>query len=161
MTPAVRRNEEIALGLAIAAVGGVFLWAAYQIPAGRDLVGPRSLPALVAGLLSLGGLAISARAWFGLAAPETGGSETERKLLRVVLPAVAVALAALWLWGAVGWTLASLMVAPVFFGIFGARGWKELVLFPCCAVGLLYLIFYRLLGLWHGTGWLIERLGLS
>ncbi|RVT81488.1 tripartite tricarboxylate transporter TctB family protein [Rhodobacteraceae bacterium CCMM004] len=150
-TPA-RRTEEIALGVALAAVGAVFLWQALLIPQGRDLVGPRSLPVLIAGLFMAGGALVSVRAWTGRIVPAP--KATEHKLLGIVLPAAAVALAFLWLWGAVGWTLASLIAAPVFYFIFGARGWRELLLVPAAAVLILYLIFYRLLGLWHGSGWL-------
>ena len=159
MTAPSRRREESALGLAVAGVGAIFLWQALQIPQGRDLIGPRSLPVVVAVLLGAGGLLISVGSWFGRIAPEP--AQTEHKLLGIVLPAVAVALAFLWLWSALGWTLASLAAAPVFFFIFGARGWRELVLFPACAVLVLYLVFYQLLGLWHGTGWLIARMGLA
>jgi hypothetical protein len=159
MTSATRRHEEIALGAGIALLGAVFLWQAFQIPQGRELVGPRSLPVIVAGLLVAGGLLVSLRAWSRRVVLEPGVAE--HKFLGIVVPGVAVALAFLWLWSALGWTLASIIVAPVFFFIFGARGWRELVIFPAGAVASLYLVFYELLGLWHGSGWLVERLGLS
>ena len=158
MNGRARSTEEIALGLAVAVIGAVFLWASLHIPEGRDLVGPRTVPAVTSGLLVLGGTAIAVQALRGQAGPP---AEAGRRLFGIVLPGIALALAFLWLWGALGWTLASLVIAPVFFAIFGARGWRELVLFPACVVAVLYLVFYQLLGLWHGTGWMIERLGLA
>lgn len=154
---ATRNGEEVALGLVIIGTGAIFLYAGFQIENARGLVGPRSLPLLTSGLIALGGLTIVIRGLFGLS---DGKADAEHKLFGIVLPSVALALVFLWLWGALGWTLASLIAAPVFFAVFGARGWKELVLYPASIVAVLYLIFYQFLGLWHGTGWLIERLGL-
>lgn len=159
MSLSAPKTEEIALGFAVAVIGAIFLWAGWDIPTGRTMVGPRSVPAIASGLIMFGGFAIALAPMIGRA---TGiGVGKPHKVLTIVLPAVALALAALWLWGAVGWTLATLIVAPIFFAIFGARGWRELVLFPLILVSILYLIFYQLLGLWHGTGWLIDRLGWS
>jgi hypothetical protein len=159
MNTVSRRREEMVLGLALAGLGAVFLWQGIAIPTGRDLVGPRFLPVLMASLLILGGALISFKGWFGHIVPEP--QERDHRLIGIVLPGVATALVFLWLWSAIGWTMASLAVVPAFFFIFGARGWRELILFPGCIILVLYLIFYRLLGLWHGTGWLIERIGLS
>ncbi|OAN76283.1 hypothetical protein A8B78_02010 [Jannaschia sp. EhC01] len=137
----------------------ICLWAAWDIPTGRTMVGPRSVPAIAAGFIGLGGLAILLSPLLGRA-PGIGIGKPHR-VLAIVLPAAVLAMFAVWLWGAVGWTLAALMVAPAFFAIFGARGWRELILFPSALVGILYLIFFQLLGLWHGTGWLIRAMGLS
>jgi hypothetical protein len=107
----------------------------------------------------LGGFAIAVTAHLSTE-PGIGIGQPQR-FVAIVLPAVALALTVLWAWGAVGWTAANLVIGPAFFAIFGARGWKELILFPTALVGFLYHIFYKLLGLWHGTGWLVEALGLS
>jgi hypothetical protein len=156
-TAAPHRAEETALGLAVAGLGAIFLWSAGDIPPSDSLVGARTVPAIASGLILAGGLAIALRAWVS-AVPGIGSGKPQ-KFLRIVLPATLLALAFLWLWSAVGWTLASLVIAPAFFAIFGARGWKELLLFPNLVVTLLYLVFYVLLGLWHETGWVLESLG--
>ena len=158
MSGSYRPVEEVSVGCAVALVGAIFLWASFRIPEVRELVGPRTVPALVSGLLVLGGAAIAVRARAGLAMPATGA---EHRFLGIVLPAVGLALLLVWLWGALGWTLANVVVAPIFFAIFGARGRRELLVFPACVIAFLYLVFFQLLGLWHGTGGLVQRLGLS
>lgn len=158
MNDSRHRVEEITVGGAVALIGAIFLWASFRIPEGSDLVGPRSVPALVSSLLVIGGAAITVQVRLGAAKTS---ADTEHRFLGVVLPGVGLALFFVWLWGAVGWTLASVAVAPVFFAIFGARGLRELVVFPACGIAVLYLVFFQLLGLWHGTGWLIGGLGLS
>lgn len=159
MSQSAEKREEFVLGLVLMGFSAICLWAASDIPNGRTVVGPRSVPVIASGFIGLGGLAIMLSPLLGRA-PGIGIGKPHR-VLGIVVPAAALAMGAVWLWGAVGWTLATLIVGPAFFAIFGARGWRELVLFPSALVGVLYLTFYQLLGLWHGTGWLIRALGLS
>ncbi len=159
MSVSAEKREEIALGLLLMGFSAICLWAAWDIPNGRTLVGPRSVPTISAGFIGLGGFIILLSPLIGRA--PSIGIGTPHRVLGIVLPAAALAMVAVWLWGAVGWTVAALIVAPAFFAIFGARGWRELIFFPCGLVGILYLTFFQLLGLWHGTGWLIRAMGLS
>ena len=148
------RAEEVLLGLGVASLAAVLVWGALAIPEGRSLVGPRFVPLVASAALLAGGLAIAAAPFLGR--PPGPGNGAPQRVLDVVLPSAALALAYLWAWSALGWSLASVICAPPLFAIFGARGWKELVLAPLTVVALLYAVFFGLLGLYHQTGWLLD-----
>lgn len=154
-TPA-RRAEGAGVGIAVALVGAVFLYAALKVPARGEVVGPGFVPTTTAAFILMGGL------WLALSPLTTRragpGAGEPHKFFWVVLPAAGLALAYLWLWPALGWLLATLVIVPVFFAVFGARGWRELVLAPLVLVGVLWAIFFWGLNLYNMPGWLIERI---
>ena len=79
-------------------------------PPGAARSAPRFVPLAASGAILAGGLAIAARPLLGLAAGPGAGKP--HQFWRIVLPAVALAFAYLWLWGALGWAPATAAAAP-------------------------------------------------
>ena len=152
---------DLAISAAVAFLGLFMWWGALQIETDAGLFeGPRLFPCLVAtGLLVLAAVlaATAALKTSGETVGDKGFTTTSwRSFWTVALPLTGMLILYVGLFNGFGYLIATLLVAPGAFWLFGCRGPLQVVVLPTALVVAMYLLFFRVLGMFDPPGTILD-----
>lgn len=153
-----RRRIETAAGVALALLGAAAAWAATDIPdQPGQVLSAATPPFLAAYAIGILGLAYAMQSACGMMSGEKPSEQVS--IAHDVFMALGILVVAgvyVWLFGALGHLVSTLIAAPVLFWLLGCRGWIGGVLVPLSVAVTLHLFFFGLLGLYDAPGWLVD-----
>jgi putative tricarboxylic transport membrane protein len=157
-------RSDLATSVAVALLGLVVWWGTVGIDTEAGLFeGPRLLPCIVGtGLLVLASvLGVGAALRMAGDARSTAASQSDPtdggvKDMGVAIPISGLLIFYVGLLIGFGYLIATLVVAPFAFWLFGNRGRKHLLVLPTILTVVYYVLFFQLLGMFDPPGEILD-----
>ncbi len=147
--PIMTRKTDITTGIVVAVIGAVFFFEAGSIEgAGTEDMRARLLPQIISGLIVALGVLLSVAGFYKKKGFDAG-APFDAAVLKRIAPLVLIAFGYVVLFKLFGYLAATLLVSIPVFYMFGNRGWKSLLLPSVVATGIIYYVFFSLMGLYH------------
>lgn len=158
------REYDVAAGLTVVAAGAFFFWGAGRIEIyGGDAIPADFFPKVVSSLIVVAGIILTVagvrrRSVSAEVASENDVTDNDwSDFLRVTLPLVALTVCYILAWRSFGYVLATLMVAPSMFFVFGNRGFTWAFLVPVGTALAFFFIFFSGMGLHDAPGQFFDQ----